>query len=476
MKKPNPLIGYVDYDGIRFPFRFDEEKFTIMLFPPTEETWAKTSAFEYVFEGLQFLRGHGWIQSLDLRGVTSERNNVLFHVAGDRSNTNGFLSFDVYWYFYYTTGLDPEKIHGFDISGQEVNFFFPPQEIIKPSIQFQEDGKTVSQMALTLSPAITKLCGKYRVARNTDAQIEVCAYSTVRYLDYTNPANAYSTMEVNFSKPVNLDVLINTYNQIYHFLKYITYRNNVAIEAAEVFGGGNGKNNDYGLLVFKPRYSMEMNKNASDRVIDYSVLRERTARLITAIKNNKIDFQYLCDSIDGTRHYPASRIMMILTEFEREYHNIYGTDSGRSSEYVAVKNDIVSKVAVYAETQHGRRRKYARQLEKYLEARDNSYELNLNMALCDCKAIMEPFVIRKYNSSKESYEKIASKISERMGIIRNGLAHSRLDLRFEAIHLVDIKVVEELIYAIRLKYIGVKPEDAQRAIGKLFGDCSATYC
>lgn len=74
MKKPNPLIGYVYYDGIRFPFRFDEEKFTIMLFPPTEEAWAKTSAFEYVFQGLQFVRGHGWIQSLDLRGVTSERN------------------------------------------------------------------------------------------------------------------------------------------------------------------------------------------------------------------------------------------------------------------------------------------------------------------------------------------------------------------------------------------------------------------
>ena len=166
---------------------------------------------------------------------------------------------------------------------------------------------------------------------------------------------------------------------------------------------------------------------------------------------------------------------MVLTEFEREYHNIYGTDSGRSSEYVAVKNDIVSVAAAYAETQHGRRRKYARQLEKYLEARDNSYEFKLDKALGDCKAIMEPFVIRNYNSSKELYEKIASKISERMGIIRNGLAHSRLDLRFEAIHIVDIKTVEELIYAIRLKRIGVKPEDAQKAIGKLFGDSGSIY-
>ena len=266
MKKPNPLIGYVDYDGIRFPFRFDEEKFTIMLFPPTEEAWAKTSAFEYVFQGLQFDKGHGWIQPLDLKGVTSERNNILFHVAGNKSNTNGFLSFDVYWYFYYTTGLDPEKIHGFDISGQEVDFFFPPQEIIKPSIQFQEDGKTVSQMALTLSPIITKPCGKYRVAPNVDAQIEVYAHSTVRFLDYKNPADACSTMEVKFSKPVNLNVLIYAHNHIYHFLKYIVYRNNVAIESAEVFGGGNGKNNDQGLLVFKPRYSMEMNKNASERL------------------------------------------------------------------------------------------------------------------------------------------------------------------------------------------------------------------
>ena len=55
-----------------------------------------------------------------------------------------------------------------------------------------------------------------------------------------------------------------------------------------------------------------------------------------------------------------------------------------------------------------------------------------------------------------------------MGDFRNGIAHSRLDLHFEAIHLSDIKIVEELLYAIRLKKIGLQTSEIQKAISDLF--------
>lgn len=38
-------------------------------------------------------------------------------------------------------------------------------------------------------------------------------------------------------------------------------------------------------------------------------------------------------------------------------------------------------------------------------------------------------------------------ICDRMNTVRNGIAHSRLDLNLEAIHLSDLKIIEELLYA-----------------------------
>ena len=55
-----------------------------------------------------------------------------------------------------------------------------------------------------------------------------------------------------------------------------------------------------------------------------------------------------------------------------------------------------------------------------------------------------------------------------MGEFRNGIAHSRLDFHFEAIHLSDIKIIEELLYAVRLKSLRLQPTEIQKAINDLF--------
>ena len=472
IQKPKSLVGFIDYNGVNYPFWFDEGTFTLMLFPPTIDEWKETASisFKQLIESLKPDKSHKWIKPIELRGVTSERNRVIFHVEGGRSSYNGFYSHKVVWYFYYTEKLNPKKIQGFRISGTEVNYFFPPQKVLKPSVQFGDDGKTIQEMSIISGPVISKPCGRYRVAPHTDAQVEVSAYSTIRFFNYTSPIDAASSLKTTFFPPTNLEVLLNAYLYTRCFLKYITYRNNVTISKIDVCSGGNKEQDYNGILVFKARHSPEDHKKAADRIISYSLLGEKTAKLLTVIKNYKIDFQYLCDSIDDTHHYPMSRVIMILTEFEREFHNIYGMDSGRSDTYISVKSDIVSLVEDYVAAQHGKRREYARQLKKYLEARDNSFAFSLKRALLDCEPIMEPFVNRKYNGS---YLHNVDELSSRMGIVRNGIAHSRLDFHFQAVHLSDLKVVEELIYAIRLKYSGINARDIQCAINNLFGELIA---
>ena len=76
--------------------------------------------------------------------------------------------------------------------------------------------------------------------------------------------------------------------------------------------------------------------------------------------------------------------------------------------------------------------------------------------------------LNKYGTPSKPYEVLAEEIDHRVGKLRNDLAHDKLDWVFEAIQVTDIQVIEELIYAIRLKNIGLGSDDVMQAIRKLF--------
>ena len=68
------------------------------------------------------------------------------------------------------------------------------------------------------------------------------------------------------------------------------------------------------------------------------------------------------------------------------------------------------------------------------------------------------------------FEKPSNNESININEIRNGIAHSRLDMELEARNLVDIQFVEEMLYAIRLKKMGIDNTVIQKAINELFGE------
>ena len=77
---------------------------------------------------------------------------------------------------------------------------------------------------------------------------------------------------------------------------------------------------------------------------------------------------------------------------------------------------------------------------------------------------MLPFIRRKYVNN---YEEAVDGISERMGTVRNGIAHSRLDFKIDAIHLSDLRIVQEILYVIRLKNMHLSTKEIQKAINMI---------
>lgn len=467
MKLPERLVGFVNYGDTKYPFEFDKESFYLNLYPPTTEIWDETSSFREFFRSFEKNeKKHEWIGELRIEGFSSDGKKVIFCLQNHRSNYHGFYSYPVNWYFYYSEQMKSDELDGFSVECEEINYFFNPQQAIESILHFSSDRSKLEKITVQSNKQITEQCGKYRIIPHVDAQIEVTCYAVAHSNSYTNPIDATSKMVVSFSSPVSIDTVIDAYRHTTCFLQFITYRKNIVFNTVPVFiMNANGLREYAGLLVFGKEPEAETHKNRKEVIIPYHVLQMRTAKIFTNIKNNKLVFQHLCESIEDTLHYPSSRIIMIFAAFEREYRNIYGVDSDRSQEYIDTKSEVVDLINNYTRSLHGDKRKYAKQLSKYVNNRDSSFEFNLKKALKDCEDVMLPFVRIKYSGD---YADAVDGICERMGAVRNGIAHSRLDLHFDAIHLSDIKIVEELLYAMRLRHCHVKIDAIRKSINGIF--------
>jgi hypothetical protein len=62
-----------------------------------------------------------------------------------------------------------------------------------------------------------------------------------------------------------------------------------------------------------------------------------------------------------------------------------------------------------------------------------------------------------------------SDIADRMKQMRNDAVHGNIDLQVDPINMSDFKIIEILLYVMRLNYIGVKPKNIQQMICNLFG-------
>ncbi len=79
---------------------------------------------------------------------------------------------------------------------------------------------------------------------------------------------------------------------------------------------------------------------------------------------------------------------------------------------------------------------------------------------------MGPFIEKEFGDSSS---KTIDDLATRVGNLRNGFMHSRLDLELKPVNINDIQIIEELTYAIRLKKYEKDVKKVQNAIGRLFG-------
>ena len=464
MKIPKRVIGFLELNNTKFPFEFDKNTFELKLYFPTEN-----DAYEQIFSGLSSYRSnlkeHKWINRITINGRTAERYLVYFGTSDDPSIYNGYRIYNVDWY--YVTDNEGEFIDEIRFYGREIDYFYNPTIIFQQIVKYKEE-KYISVESLSVHTVdIEDLrCGTY-MSNGVQVDVSCCSTAKMNYQS-TSPLDSKSFLKLRFSEKINLDELINKARIIQNLIKYVSYRtNNVFSDISTYIVVEDDKVRNCGKLIFNTHVKEEQNEKAKERIIKAEDLNEHVSYLLKVIESGEMAFGHYCNSIEDTRHYPISRIIMILAAFEREFRNVYGQDVRRSEDYKETKTEIVDLIMKYAENMTGKRKKYIKKFAKGIMNTDSSYGDNLKYAFEDCKIIMEPFVIKHFNGT---YEEIIEDVSLNINDLRNGVAHSRLDMKLEARHLTDIHLVEEMLYVIRLKSIGVDKTRIKKIVNELFGE------
>ena len=85
----------------------------------------------------------------------------------------------------------------------------------------------------------------------------------------------------------------------------------------------------------------------------------------------------------------------------------------------------------------------------------------------DCEEILRPFLKYYYRDYQSD---IIGDICGRMNQLRNDSAHGNIDLRIDPVHISDFAILESLVYAMRLKAIGVETRKIQVCLQTLKGN------
>jgi hypothetical protein len=458
------IKGFVELSEGAVPFQY--ENGILNIFPINQQKW-KEGFFDRLQNMLQeFNNGikNEWVPRYTINGTTSNQRSIVFFCVNKLSNNDGFERYEVSYYLIYDEKkISPKKIDGIILTGEELDYFYLPSKAFESSKTLE--GGYISSFVVRANMTNSVLIPEYTLKQGVKIQPTLSVDLSIHARSEV-PIKAQTEVVLGFSKSMSLENTIDVMFQFKTFLRYVCYRRNVRLKKVKIFALVNAKPQLCGDIVFNENSLEELNSKKKNRILSYDLLLDKTSNILQAIADGTMYFEHLCDNIDATSSYGIDRIILLFVAFEREYRNVYGTDADRSEVYLNAKVELCDVITNIINKSSREKRKYFKGFRNFIQKTDNSFEDRLKSAINNCKDILKPFLSHHYHTATDDY---MSDIADRMKQMRNDAVHGNIDLQVDPINMSDFKIIEILLYVMRLNYIGVKPKNIQQMICNLFG-------
>lgn len=316
---------------------------------------------------------------------------------------------------------------------------------------------------------------------NTDKQFNfsVGDHSIKGSLNISRTFSHISTMPVKLQTEMNLyfettnefDLVEKLANITYSFLKFITYRKNIAFKHLILKKKNEaGKYRKVGKLYIRGlRLDIpEEKKVIQEHLIDLPLLEEHLGQLFQKLADNKIYITHIPESSSDKNVITPSRIIMATAGFEWQFRSTYRELSNETEDkYKVQREELLNFLEKKIDENTGKRKKYFKSYRSLLLRSNMTLADKINWALSEFNNELDLFIRHLYNLNGVSEVKYQD-ICERLQTQRNNIAHGNIDKEFDSYVILDLLVLEWLYYAMVLNDIGISRGNIKLAINKLF--------
>lgn len=360
------------------------------------------------------------------------------------------------------------------MSCEELNHFYTTNHGIEQSFSFEEKTKrtiTIKDVNETVSKFNFKI-------NNVDVNGSFFVGHTQRTKS-KKPLELVTKLKLEFDDTNDIDFIFSIYACVKTFISVVCYRSNIT------FGNISLPTKALHSITKKEvpiSNSFFINGELDDiadysdklliRTPDYYILKSHLSEFFQLIADEKIYTQHLPSNYAENSQYTIGRMILMTAAFEwnaNEFLNITAISSNRE----IVVNDILELIPDdFSET-----KKYNKNLRKnfkfvleLIESSKLSLSNKIQYSLEEYKNVLTPFINQVYslNDLDTDFEKLKDVMSSRVERHRNMFAHGNIEKEIYPEIVIDLIVLQWLVYCIFLSEIGYSKREIFVIINSIF--------
>ena len=429
--------GYLKYKDIDFIFVVDGAE--LKLIPPLdkEEIVIKMASSLFSNPNKRFV-----IEEDYLIGDSKETQEYYIFIPAHNKSVSFLNSTMFIPLLAYIVKYDDERISQIVFSSNELNYIFLSSEGINDMktlgsgawrLEIKPFAKTQSEPQ-TFFYNTQKVKVQFCISRNLDRFS--LGVSTVMVFSF-DPTFDYKFI-------YDLSVIAN------NFINYCCYRKNTELpksilNSPTIVDVDNSYVKSGEFILLEEQNSLEQEIHKGGRYINLSHLEGNEGRLLANLASDTIYIDHIPLSTKEERTINAARFLMITAAFEWEYNRVDKLFKD-DEQYLTFKKVIKEREDV----------------KKKHFSLGNKIDLICNYF----ENIIQPFSQRLYKINSEEFD--SERMGERIRQQRNNFAHGNLSKDFEGLSLLDLVLLQQIIYVMQLKIIGVSDGCIMKIINELF--------
>lgn len=201
-----------------------------------------------------------------------------------------------------------------------------------------------------------------------------------------------------------------------------------------------------------------------ERLIKQLHIAGKEGEILTDIASDSIYLRHIPDTYQSGRHINAARFVMITAAFEWEFKRLYPDGIKKSEKTIIAENEVSEEIQHLIDNTTGKKKNILKFLHRLV--RSDSLQTEIVQIGKDFPTVIDVFgnYLYRINNAELNYSEMGQRLSNQ----RNHFAHGDLDKDFIDLSLLDLIFLENIIYAMQLKYYDVDDKEIQRAIKELF--------